>query len=204
MFLIGLLLWICGLLSVSNAALQGATTQPGAGAYGGLLYSVCTTDQSWVYVGCYETESVAINAPFPFQVKPFDVNEPPTGYPRYNYYSGLLLASGLPAGGWVEGSSPGTASPNLFYYENSVNPANCSMVCRAHGYKVVALMNQECYCGSSLPSGFAKLNTSSTGTVLNPQKDIGLLCHSSTACPGDASQFCKFKFQFQYRSTSTC
>jgi len=42
---------------------------------------------------------------------------------------------------------PGWVSPGGLY-DDSVNPANCTIACRGHGYKFSALYNsQYCYCG---------------------------------------------------------
>jgi hypothetical protein len=100
------------------------------GSLGGQQYPPCTAGQFAQYYGCWDI-SPSLNS----------------GQAFYNVSIVGKTSSTSYYPGWV---SPGDD------YNDSVNPANCTVACRGHGYKFSALYNgQYCYCGmlyQKLPS----------------------------------------------------
>ena len=137
------------------------------GSLGGQQYPPCNSTilQGSQYIGCYDLSNEILE----LQITGTD--------PTLNsYYPG-----------WIETGDPTT--PAL--YDNSVDPANCTVACRGHGYKYTALYGGTvCRCMGNSPSTLAPRSST------NPLDPVTLnSCHVPGQylpgnCPGDSSQFC--------------
>jgi hypothetical protein len=107
---------------VSAFLATGAYAQ---GSLGGVQYPPCNAaaGQTAQYYGCWDI-SPSLNA----------------GQAFYN----VSIVSGTGIASYPGWYSPGST------VDDSVNPANCTIACRGHGYKFSALYNgQYCYCGTA-------------------------------------------------------
>jgi hypothetical protein len=118
--------------------------------------------QNSQYLGCFD---LGTTSPSHFS------DNPPTPGGGANYYP-YMLGDSIPA--FVPGFAPhGTE------WTNSLTPANCTIACRAHGFKYAVLIYPECHCGSYPPP---------TAPSSTSQTDSKSPCHHGTGylpCPGD-------------------
>ncbi|KAL1835770.1 hypothetical protein VTJ49DRAFT_6091 [Mycothermus thermophilus] len=76
-------------------------------------------------------------------------------------------------------SNPSSSFPGFFagsQYGATVTPLDCAHVCRGHGYRLTALVNGQCYCGTVLP------------TTLTPVADPLVICN--VPCNGNENLMC--------------
>ncbi|KAK4453451.1 hypothetical protein QBC34DRAFT_206604 [Podospora aff. communis PSN243] len=106
--------------------------------------------EGFVYAGCFATAGAQITAFTPFSPVEYTPGTIPSLDRSYYGFS-------------FEGSNA---------YDNTVTPLNCARVCRGYGFRVTALRNNNCYCGTQLP---------------NP---IGSIADCLTPCTGDFGQTC--------------
>ncbi|KAK0655892.1 hypothetical protein B0T16DRAFT_451518 [Cercophora newfieldiana] len=118
-------------------------------------------DESFVYQGCY-TGTFGQLAPF-FPFTPADVLPPAGGFPSTGFYT--------------EGSYPGFTDDPDNIYDNSFTPLDCARVCRAYGFRVMALGLNQCSCGTLLPY-----------ELLGTESISGGACNNF--CGGDSTQRC--------------
>jgi hypothetical protein len=128
------------------AAVAGLAGLADAQAYFGLDQTVsCAAYPNFVNLGCFAGDIRSANSLL-FQPDNFNpATDPSTNFPGY----------------W-----PGTV------FNNTVTPGNCARVCRGFGFRVAALVDNECSCGYTVPSG-----SGSSGLCTVP-------------CAGDSSQTC--------------
>jgi hypothetical protein len=114
--------------------------------------------EGFVYAGCFATGGTQITAFTPFSPAAVDlaaVPLPDRSYWGYNF------------GGSI--------------YDNTVTPLNCARVCRGYGFRVTALRNNNCYCGTQLPDPIG----SPTDCLTPCLGDFGQTCGGG----GDATQY---------------
>jgi len=72
-------------------------------------------------------------------------------------------------------------------WQASLSPANCTMACKAHGFKYTALIGDaQCHCGTISPAARG-LPTSSLSSLKQTDSAEANTCHSNNwkACPAD-------------------